>query len=117
MPVRPARSRPLPRRPRALSPVEVVRDVLVRIERFNPSVNAFLLVDGEGALAAARAAEQRWQRGEPAGLVDGIAASVKDNIWAKDWPTRKGSATTDLAPAPDDAPAVARLREQGAVIL
>jgi aspartyl-tRNA(Asn)/glutamyl-tRNA(Gln) amidotransferase subunit A len=107
---------PLYRR-RELSPVEVMRDVLARIERFNPLVNAFLLVDADGALAAARGAETRWARNEPMGLVDGIPATVKDNIWAKGWPTRKGSATTDLAPAPADAPAVARLREQGAVIL
>jgi aspartyl-tRNA(Asn)/glutamyl-tRNA(Gln) amidotransferase subunit A len=104
-------------RARTLSPVDVVRDVLARIERFNPHVNAFLLVDGDGALAAARAAEQRFARHEPMGLLDGVPATVKDNIWAKGWPTRKGSAVTDLTPAPDDAPAVARLREQGAVIL
>jgi aspartyl-tRNA(Asn)/glutamyl-tRNA(Gln) amidotransferase subunit A len=100
-----------------LSPVEVVRDVLARIERFNPLVNAFLLVDADGALAAARAAETRWARHEPMGLVDGVPATVKDNIWAKGWPTRKGSATTDLSPAPSDSPALTRLREQGAVIL
>jgi len=104
-------------RARALSPVEVVCDVLARIERFNPSVNAFVLVDADGAVAAARAAEQRLLRGEPIGLLDGVPATVKDNIWAAGWPTRKGSATTDLAPAPADAPAVARLREHGAVLL
>ncbi len=107
---------PLYRR-RELSPVEVMRDVLARIERFNPLVNAFLLVDADGALAGAREAETRWARHEPTGLVDGVPATVKDNIWAKGWPTRKGSATTDLSPAPADAPAVARLREHGAVIL
>ena len=104
-------------RSRALSPVEVARDVLARIERFSRTVNAFLLVDGEGALAAASESEARWRRGEPAGLLDGALATVKDNIWARGWPTRKGSAVSDLAPAPADAPAVARLREHGAVIL
>src|SRR5215472_13035600 len=76
-------------RSRALSPVEVVRDVLARIERFNRTVNAFLLVDAEGALAAASESEARWGRGEPAGLLDGVLATVKDNIWARGWPTRK----------------------------
>src|SRR5712691_9576702 len=104
-------------RRRELSPVEAMRDVLARIERFNPLVNAFLLVDADGALAAAREAETRWARDEPMGLVDGVPATVKDNIWAKGWPTRKGSATTDLSPAPSDSPALARLREHGAIIL
>jgi aspartyl-tRNA(Asn)/glutamyl-tRNA(Gln) amidotransferase subunit A len=104
-------------RRRELSPVEVTRDALARIDRFNPVVNAFLLVDHEGALAAARESEARWMKGEPRGLVDGVGATVKDNIWAKGWPCRKGSLTTDTNPMPEDAPAVARLREQGAVIL
>ena len=104
-------------RRRELSPVEVVRDTLDRIGRYNDTINAFLLIDGDGATAAARASEARWRSGAPAGLVDGIPATVKDNIWAKGWPTRRGSATTDTAPAPADAPAVARLREHGAVIL
>jgi len=101
----------------ALSPVEVVHDVLARIERFAPDVNAFVLVDADGALAAARAAEARWQRDAALGPVDGVPATVKDNLWAKGWPTRKGSAVSGPEPAPEDAPAVARLREQGAVVL
>jgi aspartyl-tRNA(Asn)/glutamyl-tRNA(Gln) amidotransferase subunit A len=100
-----------------LSPVEVARDALARIERFNPTINAFLLVDREGALAAAAASEARWKAGAPIGLVDGVPATVKDNIWAKGWPNRRGSRTSDPAPCAADAPAVARLREQGAVIL
>ncbi len=104
-------------RRRELSPVEAARDALDRIDRFNPVVNAFLLIDRDGALAAARASEERWAKGAPAGLVDGVPMSVKDNIWAKGWPTRRGSAVTDAGPSPADAPAVARLREQGAVIL
>ena len=104
-------------RRRDLSPVEVTRDTLARIERFNPIINAFLLVDAEGALAAARQSEARWAKAEPQGLVDGVPATVKDNVWAKGWPMRRGSAVTDDKPVPADAPAVARLRENGAVIL
>ncbi|HXW24992.1 MAG TPA: amidase [Xanthobacteraceae bacterium] len=102
---------------REFSPVEAVRDALARIERIDPTVNAFVLVDREGALAAAAAAEARWRQGAPLGLVDGVPATVKDNIWAKGWPSRRGSRTSDPAPCAADAPAVARLREQGAVIL
>lgn len=99
-----------------LSPVDVVRDVLARIERY-ASLNAFVLVDVEPALAAARQSEVRWRAGVPLGSLDGVLATVKDNILAKGWPTRRGSRTSDSAPAEFDAPAVARLREQGAVIL
>jgi aspartyl-tRNA(Asn)/glutamyl-tRNA(Gln) amidotransferase subunit A len=104
-------------RRRALSPVEATKDALARIARFNPVINAFILVDEAGALEAARASEARWAKGEPQGLVDGVPATVKDNVWLKDFPCRKGSATTDSNPMLEDAPAVARLREQGAVIL
>ena len=104
-------------RRRELSPVEVVGDALSRIERFNPIVNAFILVDRDGALSDARESERRWAKNAPQGLVDGVPATVKDNIWAKGWPTRKGSAITDTNPAPEDAPAVARLREHGAIFL
>ncbi|MGE0749310.1 MAG: amidase [Variibacter sp.] len=104
-------------RRRQLSPVEVTKDVFARIANLNPIVNAFILVDEKGALAAARASEARWAKGAPQGLVDGVPATVKDNVWMKDLPCRKGSATTDTNPMTEDAPAVARLREQGAVML
>lgn len=104
-------------RGKALSPIDVTRDALARIQRFNPIVNAFVLVDDQSALAAARASETRWLKGEPLGLVDGLPVTIKDNIGVKGWPMRKGSVTTDVAPVADDAPAVARLREQGAIIL
>jgi len=104
-------------RRRELSPVEVVRDALARIARFEPRINAFVVVDKDGALAAARAAEARWHQGEPQGLLDGLPATIKDNIDVKGLPSRKGSAITPTTPAAADAPAVARLREQGAVIL
>ena len=104
-------------RRRELSPVGVVRDALDRIDRFQPQINAFVVVDKDGALAAARASEARWAKGEPMGLVDGLPATIKDIIDVKGKPTRKGSLTTPTTPAAHDAPAVARLREQGAVIL
>ena len=103
---------------KSLSPVEVTRAVLDRIRALNPKLNAYCLVDEEGALAAARASEARWQRGEPVGPVDGVPASIKDLVLAKGWPTLRGSKTVDPAgPWNDDAPATARLRESGAVLL
>jgi aspartyl-tRNA(Asn)/glutamyl-tRNA(Gln) amidotransferase subunit A len=105
-------------RTRVLSPVEVARAVLARIDALNPQINAFCIVDAEGALAAARAAEARWGRGDPLGPLDGVPVSVKDLLLTRGWPTLRGSRTIDPAgPWSDDAPAVARLRESGAVIL
>ena len=104
-------------RRRELSPVEVTRDQLDRIETFEPAINGFIIVDREGALKAAQASEARWQKGEPMGLVDGLGATVKDNIWLKGFPSRRGSSTSDPAPMKEDAPAVARLREAGAIFL
>ena len=102
---------------RSLSPVEAAEAALARIERLNPSLNAFCLVDRAGALAAARQSEARWAKGAPLGPVDGVPTSVKDLVLAKGWPTRRGSKTTVDDPAAEDAPAVARLREAGAVLL
>ena len=105
-------------RRKALSPVEVVEAALARIERLNPVYNAFVLVDPEVALVAARASEQRWQRSQPLGSVDGLPATVKDLIVTRGWPTRRGSKTIDPNQAwEEDGPPVARLREQGAVFL
>ena len=101
-----------------LSPVEVTRAALDRIERYNGSHNAFCLVDAERALAAANESERRWMRGEPKGLLDGVPASIKDLVLTEGWPTGWGSKATLRIPPPDvDAPCVARLREHGAVLL
>ncbi|TMH06656.1 MAG: hypothetical protein E6H67_05720, partial [Betaproteobacteria bacterium] len=59
-------------RSRSLSPVEVTQATLARIAALNPRINALYFVDAEGALASARAAEARWLRGEPQGLLDGV---------------------------------------------
>jgi aspartyl-tRNA(Asn)/glutamyl-tRNA(Gln) amidotransferase subunit A len=105
-------------RSRELSPVETARAVLDRIERFDPAINAFCLVDHDQALQAARASETRWQRGEPCGLVDGIPATIKDLILTRGWPTLRGSLAVPREQAWDqDGPATARLREQGAVLI
>jgi aspartyl-tRNA(Asn)/glutamyl-tRNA(Gln) amidotransferase subunit A len=99
-----------------LSPVDVARDCLARIE-VCAALNAFIAVAPDRALAAAAQSEARWRRGAPLGPIDGVPASIKDNIWVEGLPTRRGSKTSDAAPAAADSPAVARLRERGAVIL
>ena len=99
-----------------LSPVDVARDCFARIER-HAAINAFAVLDLDAALKAAAESQTRWRAGNPLGPIDGVPASIKDNIWAKGLPTRRGSRTSETTPAQADSPAVARLREQGAVIL
>jgi aspartyl-tRNA(Asn)/glutamyl-tRNA(Gln) amidotransferase subunit A len=103
-------------RRRTLSPVEVVTDTLNRIEAAR-AFNAFVVVDRDNAVSAARDSEKRWQRGTPVGRADGVPVTVKDNIWVRGLPALKGSKTADTSPLREDAPAVARLREEGAVIV
>jgi aspartyl-tRNA(Asn)/glutamyl-tRNA(Gln) amidotransferase subunit A len=105
-------------RAKTISPVEATRAALARIEKLNPVLNCFNLVDEKGALAAARESETRWKKGAPTGLLDGVPTSIKDIILTQGWSTLRGSKTTDpKGPWNDDAPAVARLREHGAVFL
>ncbi|POM23336.1 Acylamidase [Actinomadura rubteroloni] len=102
-------------RARTLSPVEAVAAVLHRIERENPVLNAFCLVTADEALTAARASADRWARGRPLPL-DGVPVSIKDVFLTAGRPTLRGSRAVDPAgPWREDAPAVARLREAGAV--
>lgn len=103
---------------RDLSPVEVTEAALAQIERHDREVNAFCLVDAERALEAARASEQRWHKGEPKGMLDGITVAVKDIFLTKGWPTLRGSRLIDPdQPWEVDAPVVASLRRTGAVLI
>ena len=105
-------------RAKTLSPVEVVEAALDRIERLEPTLNAFQHLDPESARDAARASAARWAAGAPQGPLDGVPTTIKDLTLAKGWPTLGGSLTTDADQAWDqDAPCVARLREAGAVLL
>ncbi|TGW05136.1 amidase, partial [Mesorhizobium sp. M2D.F.Ca.ET.145.01.1.1] len=89
-----------------------------RIDANNPALNAFCLVDHEGARSAARASEGRWMKGEPAGVLDGIPATIKDLTLTRGWPTRRGSLSGSTeGPWTEDAPVPARIRETGGVIL
>jgi len=100
----------------ALSPLEAMRDVLRRVARFEPHIHATYLLAPERALAEARASEERWRRGAPIGPLDGVPATVKDNIATKGEPIPLGTAASELTPAPADAPPAARLREAGAIL-
>jgi aspartyl-tRNA(Asn)/glutamyl-tRNA(Gln) amidotransferase subunit A len=102
----------------SLSPVAATEAALDRIVLWNATLNAFSFVDGGAALHIARESETRWRRGAPLGPLDGVPVSVKDSLRTKGWPTLWGSNAIDPnQPWDEDAPAVARLREQGAVLL
>lgn len=98
------------------SPVETMKAVLARGETVNPILNAFCFVDAEAALAAARASERRWKKGKALSAIDGVPVSIKELVRVKGWPASMGSKLTDKTPVDADAPAVARLREAGAIV-
>jgi aspartyl-tRNA(Asn)/glutamyl-tRNA(Gln) amidotransferase subunit A len=105
-------------RRRQLSPVEATRAVFDRIRACDGVVNAFCFLAEEAALAASKESEARWMKGRSLGVVDGVPTTIKDLVLTKGWPTLRGSQTTDKNQAWDeDAPATARLREQGAVLI
>lgn len=100
------------------SPVEAASAVFKRIDRLNPTLNAFCHSDPEGAALAAKLSEARWRKGAPVGALDGVPTSIKDLILTRGMPTLRGSHTIDPNQAWEvDAPATARLREAGAVLL
>lgn len=102
----------------AVSPVAVAEQVLSKIERVNPVINAFCFVDPETTMIQAQDSEQRWQQNCPLGPLDGIPIAVKDSILTHGWPTLHASQAIDPDQSwAEDAPAVARLREAGAVFV
>ena len=105
-------------RAKRMSPVDALNAALQQADEQNPMHNAFVVLDRESALRAARQSEGRWQRRTPLGRVDGVPTTVKDLILAKGWPTLRGSRTIDPNQKwEEDGATVARLREQGAVFL
>src|SRR5262245_25901439 len=104
-------------RRRALSPVELIRAVLERIERLNPRLGAYVLVHAERALAEARAAEQAVMAGRSLGPLHGVPISIKDNLWTSGERTTYGSRLMAEFVPTEDAPAVAGLRAAGAILI
>lgn len=105
-------------RDKSMSPVEVAEYLLGRIEALDARTNAMCLIDHSTTMDQAQASEERWMRGEPQGLLDGVPVAIKDLVVSKGWPTMRGSNTVDRNQAAEyDAPSVARLREHGAVFI
>ena len=102
---------------KALSPVELTRAYLERIERLNPRINAYITVTAEQALSQARALESELAQGRSRGPLHGIPIALKDNIDTAGIRTTAASAVyADRVPT-ENAPVVDRLREAGAIFL
>ena len=104
-------------RAREISPAELTRDCLARIERINPKLNAFITVLAESALDQARRAEQEIFRGKYRGPLHGIPVGLKDIIDTAKVRTTAASALFKNRVPTEDAEVVRRLRNAGAVIL
>jgi len=104
-------------RNRELSPVELTRECLSRIERIDPVLNAFITVTGDSALAEARQAEQEIRSGKWRGPLHGIPIALKDLIDTAGVRTTAASALFLNRVPNRDADVVRRLREAGAVFL
>src|ERR1700682_2369373 len=92
-------------RAKQFSPSEALEEVLAHIARWEPHIKALYTFDPEGARAPAKSSTERWQKGEPTGPLDGIPATLKENIATKGVPvplcaapTKAGAARTGGAP-------------------
>ena len=101
----------------SLSPVAATRAALARIDAWEPALNAMYLLHRESALAGAQASEARWRAGKPLSPLDGVPITLKENIFTRGDPAPIGSAANPRTPKEEDAPAAARVREAGCVIL
>jgi aspartyl-tRNA(Asn)/glutamyl-tRNA(Gln) amidotransferase subunit A len=104
-------------RRKEVSPVELTRDCLDRIEKLNPALNAFITVTAETALEEARLAEAEIAHGDWRGPLHGIPIALKDLIDTAGVRTTAASALYRNRVPSEDAEVVRRLRQAGAVIL
>jgi aspartyl-tRNA(Asn)/glutamyl-tRNA(Gln) amidotransferase subunit A len=101
----------------SVSPVAVMRACLERCAAVNPKLNALVLIDEDGALAAAHASESRMRDRKRLGPLDGIPYTVKDNLFVGAMRATWGSRLyEDFVASSDDLP-VARMRAAGAIML
>jgi aspartyl-tRNA(Asn)/glutamyl-tRNA(Gln) amidotransferase subunit A len=102
---------------RQISPVELAKACLSRIEQYNPVLNALITVTAESALSQAAEAEREIQSGHWRGPLHGIPVGLKDLIDQMDVPTTAASAVLKDTIAVEDADVTRRLRHAGAVLI
>jgi aspartyl-tRNA(Asn)/glutamyl-tRNA(Gln) amidotransferase subunit A len=104
-------------RRRDVSPVELTEACLKRIDAYNPSLNAFITITRDQALAAAREMEAEQRKGRWRGPLHGIPVALKDNIDTAGVRTTAASGVfKDRVPG-EDAEVVVRLKKAGAILL
>jgi aspartyl-tRNA(Asn)/glutamyl-tRNA(Gln) amidotransferase subunit A len=104
-------------RARKLSPVELTKALLDRIERLDRRLNVFIRLDGEAAMDAAKAAEAEIAAGRPRGPLHGVPVGIKDIIDVAGLPTTCHSKILVDNVAAADAVCASRLRSAGAIVL
>jgi len=104
-------------RARSTSAVEIAEHYLQRVERLDGRLGCFYRVDRDGALAAARAVDEKVARGEDPGPLAGVPVALKDLFVTAGVETTAGSKILEGWVPPYDGTAVARLKRAGAVIL
>ncbi|MBI2289468.1 MAG: Asp-tRNA(Asn)/Glu-tRNA(Gln) amidotransferase subunit GatA [Betaproteobacteria bacterium] len=102
---------------RRLSPVELIQGLLERVSSQNPQLNAFIKVDAEAALDAARVAEKEILAGRTRGPLHGVPVGIKDIIDVAGLPTTCHSKILLDNVVAEDAAVVSRLRGAGAIIV
>jgi aspartyl-tRNA(Asn)/glutamyl-tRNA(Gln) amidotransferase subunit A len=104
-------------RKREISPVEVVRETLARIERLDPQLNSFITVLADAALEEAKQAEKEIVVGRYRGPLHGLPVSIKDMFATRGVRTTCGSKVLGEWVPDYDATAVTRLRKAGAIVI
>lgn len=104
-------------RTRQVSPVELLRELLARIEQLQPALNCFITVCAEQSLAAAQAAEAAVMRGDVLGPLHGVPFTAKDMLNTKGVRTTYGSLIFEHHVPNIDTVAVARMKAAGAILL
>jgi len=104
-------------RAKELSPFEVVSDMLHRIHALDPKINSFIRVLDEVALADAKTAQKEIMGGKWRGPLHGVPFAVKDIFDVRGFPTTAGSKVWRDFIAAEDAVAVQKLRQAGAILL
>ena len=102
---------------RAVSPVEIMEDVLARIDERQPRINAFISVAHDPALDAAREAERELMAGRRRGPLHGLPYGAKDLIMSAGMPTTMGSRLFEGSIPERDAVTISRLRAEGAILV
>jgi aspartyl-tRNA(Asn)/glutamyl-tRNA(Gln) amidotransferase subunit A len=101
----------------AISPADALQICLARIEKLNPTLNAIITLDIDGAGKAAALSTARWRAGKPLSALDGVPITIKDNLFVQGMRATWGSRLyEELVPHTDELP-VERVRAAGLVII